>query len=108
MFKLFMGDQAALQLSPGHEFYASLRAKVPGDVGVIYGGKGDDEGRNDDIIGDDVGTVGTEEAQLPEAKDAIRLPLGHTSLSYADQSLEQVLYFLKHRQFDHSGDPAGG
>ena len=98
-FKLFMGAKAAFQLEPGHPFYDSL-GRVPCErVGTIYGGAGDDEGWNDDIPGDDDGTVGVAEAQLPEQTDALRLELGHTRISFAEASIVQVLHFLKHGTF---------
>lgn len=100
LFRWFLGTEAALQLSPSHAFFESLRP-VSCDAGVIYGSRGDGKGHNDDIPGDDDGTVGIDEAQLPEAKDKIRLALGHTSLSFADASIRQVLHFLKHRRFAH-------
>ena len=71
------------------------------DCGVIFGGLGDGAGWNDSIEGDDDGTVGIDEAQLPEARDRIRLERGHTSLSFDDDSVRQVLHFLKFRRFDH-------
>lgn len=101
VFKVFMGDEAALQLSPGAPFYDDLvRLSCP--CGVIYGGPTDGEGWNDDIPGRDDGTVGIDEAQLPEAQDSIHLPLGHTRLSFADAMVRQVLHFLKHREFDRA------
>jgi pimeloyl-ACP methyl ester carboxylesterase len=100
LFKVLMGSGAALQLSPGHPFYRALR-RLECDSGVIYGGIGDGVGTNDDVPGDDDGTVGVDEAQLPEALDSIRLPLGHTWLVIDDRAIHQVLFFLRHRCFDH-------
>lgn len=100
LFEFFLGKEAALQLSPSDPFYAGLQ-RLDCDCGVIYGGLGDGVGSNDDIPGDDDGTVGVDEAQLPEAKDRIRLMLGHTGISFADESVRQVLEFLKHRRFAH-------
>ena len=101
MFKVLMGDEGVLQLSPSAHLFRKL-VPLKCDVGVIFGGVGDGEGHNDDIPGDDDGTVGIDEAQLPEAKDRVRLDLGHTRISFADSSVHQVLYFLKHRQFDYA------
>lgn len=100
LFKTFLGTEGAVQLSPGDPIYAKLR-RLDCDCGVVFGGLGDGVGWNDDIPGDDDGTVGIDEAQLPEAKDRIHLVLGHTSLSYADATIRQVLHFLKHRRFAH-------
>lgn len=97
VFGLFLGDKSALQLELGHPFYESLGTVPCDSIGCIYGGLGDAEGRNDDVPGDDDGTVATVEAQLPEQHDAVRLPQGHTMLSMSDATIEQVLAFL------HSG-----
>ena len=56
LFKLAMGYQASVQLSPGHAFN-QREIRVPGAVGTIIGSAGDAEGFNDDIPGDDDGTV---------------------------------------------------
>lgn len=99
LFKLLMGHHSALQLSPGHAF--NLRdISIPGAVGTIVGGSGDAEGYNEDIPGDDDGTVAVAEAHLAGEDDSITLRLGHTRISFADQSIHQVLYFLKYRRFE--------
>ncbi len=100
LFQIFMGDKAALQLSPSSEFYKQLPEQLEGfDYGCIYGSTGAPEGWNDDVPGDDDGTIGADEAQLPGAADSHRLRLGHTRISFNDQSIEQVLHFLKHGAF---------
>lgn len=101
LFQILMGEEAPLQLSPGHPFYQQLRP-LKGPVGVIYGGKGDGKGWNDDIDGDDDGTVGVDEAQLPEAQARVRLRLGHTAIGMHPDSVRQVLHFLRHRRFAES------
>lgn len=101
LFKVLMGEEGALQLSPGHPIYRRL-GPTRGDCGVIYGGYANGRGNNEDVPGDDDGTVAADEAQLPEALDSVRLPLGHTWLAIDDTAIHQVLWFLKHRRFDHS------
>lgn len=101
VFGLFLGDKAALQLEPGNAFFDSLGPLPCDSVGCIYGGLGDDGGRNDDIPGDDDGTVATSEAQLHEQSDAIMLPYGHTMLSMVDATIAQVLSFLHDGAFEH-------
>ena len=100
LFKLAMGYAASLQLSPGHSFN-QREIRVPGAVGTIIGSAGDAEGFNDDIPGDDDGTVAVGEAHLDGEDDSVTLPLGHTRLSIDDRSIRQVLHFLKHRAFAH-------
>ncbi len=99
VFKLFMGTKASLQLERGHDFYQGLGPVPSRRIGCIFGGAGDAEGWNDDIPGDDDGTVGTEEAQLPEQTDSIRLELGHTRIAISEATIECVLQFLKTGKF---------
>ena len=98
LFKLTMGYQASLQLSPKHAFN-QREIRIPGAVGTIIGSAGDVEGFNEDIPGDDDGTVAVREAHLEGEDDSVTVPVGHTRLSFHDRSIRQVLYFLKHRVF---------
>ena len=98
LFQLFMGDQAAVQLSPSHPFWQQLRPpSCP--FGLVIGGVGTADGRHGQIPGDDDGTVGVAEARLPGATDEIVLPLQHTFLSFRDAAITQVLAFLRARRF---------
>lgn len=99
IFKLFMGNKAALQLSPQSQFIRALPALDCAEVGVIVGSKGDAEGWNDDIPGDDDGTVAVVEAQLPAQSDVCFLRLGHTGITYDSAAIDQALYFLRHGEF---------
>jgi len=100
LFQTFLGHKAALELSPSSEFYLQLPPRHQGcDCGIIYGSSGDPEGWNDDVPGDDDGTVGAAEAQLPGATDSHRLRLGHTGISFNDKMILQVLYYLKSGAF---------
>lgn len=100
LFQTFLGDKAALQLSPGSSFYEQLREPHEGfEYGVIFGFKGDEDGWNDDVPGDDDGTVAVAETRLQGQTDAIGLHYGHTRLSFADRAMEQVLQFLKSGHF---------
>ena len=100
LFKLAMGYQSSLQLSPGHSFN-EREIRVPGAVGTIIGSAGDAEGFNEDIPGDDDGTVAVLEAHLEGEDDSVTIPVGHTRLSFDDRSIHQVLHFLKNRVFAH-------
>ncbi len=99
MFRWLMGDQAAKQLVPGDPFYATLRPLRGVAVGSIFGGKGDDQGFNASLEGDDDGTVRVEEAHLDGEADSVRLPLGHTRIGMADATIAQVLRFLRNGRF---------
>ena len=99
LFQTFLGHKAALQLSPASEFYEQLLEPHEGfGYGNIYGSSGDSQGWNDDVPGDDDGTIGAEEAQLLGA-DSCRLRLGHTRISFNDKMILQVLHYLHRGAF---------
>ena len=101
-FELFLGTKAARQLCLSDPFHAELAAKgkiSAQHIGVLYGGKGDSEGWNPRIPGDDDGTVGASEAQLPEATATKRLPVKHTRLSFSKYMIHEVLHFLVNDTF---------
>jgi len=102
LFRIFMGTKASLQLSPGNEFFSTLPQLACPEIGVILGARGDGEGWNEDIPGDDDGTVGKSEAQLPEQTDLCILPIGHTRLSCAAMMIEEALNFLTKGSFRDS------
>ncbi len=95
LFRWAMGQTAALQLSPGDPMVLQP-VPMPCPVGTIVGDLG--EG-NRSIPGRDDGTVGVDEARLPGAADCIVVPLGHTSLTYGEQTLRAVLLFLRRGSF---------
>ena len=96
--RLVIGDKAGKQLVPGNPFYAELRS-LRAPAGTIIGSRGDADGYDARIPGDDDRRVSIKEARLPGA-EAIVLPLGHTALTTRDEVIEQVLHFLRHRRFE--------
>ena len=97
LFRLLMGSQAALQLSPGDPL-AQQPVPHAERSGVIVGNLG---AGNAAIPGDDDGTVAVGEAELAGAADSVTLPLGHTAIAASDATILQVLRFLKERHFAH-------
>ena len=95
LFRLLMGTEAALQLSPGDPLH---RQPIPwaGCSGTIVGDIGDG---NAAIPGRDDGTVAVGEATFAGASATCTLPFGHTRLASATASIEAVLHFLRHRVF---------
>ncbi len=103
LYTAVMGSGAGLELRPASPLFTRLGDVPCPSIGVIFGARGDGEGWNDDIPGDDDGTVGASEAQLPRQQtDAIGLRRGHTTLSFSAESIHQVLAFLHDGRFDHS------
>lgn len=98
VFRWAMGTTAALQLSPGDPFH---RQPIPyGDrSGTVVGSTGPSGTGNAAIPGDDDGTVAVGEATFPGAAASVRLPFGHTSITFVEPVLAQVLHFLRHRAF---------
>lgn len=94
-FRWIMGDQAAKQLGRVDPFHDRPIPFVERS-GVIVGDIG--EG-NASLPGNDDGTVRVVEAELPGAAKVV-LPLGHTEITTAPRTCEQVLAFLKHGRFE--------
>ncbi len=97
IFPWIMGDGAAMQLSPGHPLHRRPIAHVERS-GAIVGDLG--EG-NAAIVGHDDGTVSVDEATLTGAADRVVLPCGHTRIASFDETIRQVLTFLKLGRFAH-------
>src|SRR5690606_32717456 len=95
LFRMLLGDRAALQLVPGDAFYTALRPLPDVPIGTIIGGKGDEHGCSAAIPGDDDGTVAVREAHCADETDSVLLPLGHTRIGMADAMIAQVLHFLR-------------
>jgi pimeloyl-ACP methyl ester carboxylesterase len=98
-FGLLMGDDAALELVPGNPLYDQLGPVTAEHVGVVYGMKGNPDGWNPDIPGDDDGTVGVAEVSLPDADDSVGLRVGHTRISFDGDAIRQILTFLRRGRF---------
>lgn len=95
LFRWAMGTTGALQLSPGDALHR-LPIPWPERSGTVVGDLG---AGNSSIPGDDDGTVGVDEATFAGAGAVLRLPLGHTRLSYDDLAIGAVLQFLRRGTF---------
>jgi hypothetical protein len=67
--------------------------------GIIAGGKGEPNGRNRLIRGDDDFVVGVEETKLAGARDFVVLPLYHSFIMNDAKVHKYVLNFLHHGYF---------
>ncbi len=95
IFPWVMGEGAAMQLSPGHELHTRPIPHLDRS-GAIVGELGDG---NASIEGKDDGTVAVGEASLTGSADSVTLPLGHTRIASSDETIRQVLTFLKAGRF---------
>ncbi len=103
LFRFVMGD-AGQQLGPRFGEIKD-RLVIPNcEFGIIAGGKGDGEGWHAGVPGDDDGTVAVEEAMLPGASDFAVVPLRHSAMLTAPQSLEMTCRFLQQGYFRSAGE----
>lgn len=95
LFTLAMGTTGAQQLSPGDPLH---RQPIPWPErsGTVVGDLG---AGNASIPGDDDGTVGVDEATFRGSGGVLRLPLGHTRLSFDELAIDAVLHFLRRGTF---------
>ncbi len=80
---------------------AVLQMPVPHGIpiGVIAGGKGDGEGYNPFLAGDDDGTVKVAETLLPGAQGPIVVSAVHATISNHPTTIAATLRFLNHDPF---------
>jgi hypothetical protein len=97
------GQQLAADNNP---FFEGL-PKPPCEFGIIAGGKGDGEGFNPLLPGDDDGTVRVEETRLEGAADFILVRNVHTLILFDRKTAEQVVHFLRNGQFTPDADRPG-
>lgn len=86
------GQQLALQAAqnlPGFD--------VP--FGIIAGGKGNDQGHNPLLSGDNDGVVAVDETRLDGAADFIVVNATHSFIVYNDEAISAALNFLDHGNF---------
>jgi hypothetical protein len=69
------------------------------EFGIIAGGRGNENGYNPWLPGDDDGIVSVESTRLAGAADFLLLPLNHAELRSDDKVLECTLRFLQHGYF---------
>ena len=91
-----IGGPSAGQLADGETF-----AAPPGDVavGVIAGGRGDGEGFNPLLSGDNDGIVTVAEARLEGAVDFLVVPAVHTLIAGDPETISATLAFIETGQF---------
>jgi pimeloyl-ACP methyl ester carboxylesterase len=75
------------------------------EFGVIAGGKGDEQGFNPLLPGDDDGTVTVKSARLPGAADFLRVPKLHSFLMSDTAAIAATKCFLEHGRFSMTSEP---
>lgn len=69
--------------------------------GIIAGGKGDDQGYNPFLAGDDDGEVRVAETYLPGSADHILVKHAHTTMLWYDDTFLQAESFINNGHFIH-------
>jgi len=75
------------------------------EFGVIAGGKGDEQGFNPLLPGDDDGTVTIRSARLSGAADFLRVPKLHSLLMSDANAIAAIKCFLEHGRFSMTQEP---
>jgi pimeloyl-ACP methyl ester carboxylesterase len=91
--------ESARELGVGWAALESKLATGPIEFGIIAGGRGDGEGFNPALPGDDDGVVTVATARLDGAADFLIVPVLHSFLMKDDKVIEQTLRFLQTGRF---------
>jgi pimeloyl-ACP methyl ester carboxylesterase len=97
----YVTGPAGKQLGTGVEGFAKNAGAPTCEFGVIAGARGDDEGWNPLIPGDDDGVVGVENTKLDGMADFVAVRATHTVLMNKPETVKQVIHFLEYGAFDH-------
>jgi len=96
----FVAGPAAQELATGWEGLETKLATPRFEFGILAGGKGDDQGYNPLIPGDDDAVITVESTRLAGAHDFRVLPVLHTFFMDDKRAQELTLTFLNHGHFE--------
>ena len=100
LFKWIFGESGQKLGKEKDDFWRNYpRPKIP--FGIIAGGINTHEGLNPMVPGDDDGVVSVRETVLRGYSDIIKISGMHTSLPWQNKVIKQVMYFMKHEEFQH-------
>lgn len=100
LFFRFLLGPAGRELGTGKADLPRNLRTVPGEIGIIAGSKSSDPWFAHLFNEPNDGKVSVAAARLPEMKEMIVLPYGHTFLMNAPEVVHQILFFLRHARFD--------
>jgi pimeloyl-ACP methyl ester carboxylesterase len=98
LFRLVAGESAE-QLGKEWKELAEKLGTPPCEFGILAGGRGDGEGLNPLLPGDDDGTVTVQSTRLAGARDFAVLPVRHSKIVKDPTAMEHTLRFLQHGYF---------
>ena len=96
----YVAGPAATELASGWENLSPKLATPHFEFGILAGGKGDGNGYNPLIPGDDDAVVTVESTKLAGARDFRVLPVLHTFFMDDKRAQELTLQFLNHGHFE--------
>ncbi|MBT2971986.1 MAG: alpha/beta fold hydrolase [Candidatus Thiodiazotropha sp. (ex Ctena orbiculata)] len=100
-YRTIMGPSAQVLGTDENSLPNTLKP-IPGEIGIIAGKVDGEPWFLPEIPGDDDGKVAVERTKLPEMKDFLLVEEGHAFIMLDDEVIRQVLYFLRHGEFDKS------
>lgn len=108
-FAELVAGKAATELASGWEALAAKLATPHFEFGILAGGRGDDNGYNPLIPGDDDAIISVESTRLAGARDFRVLPALHSTFMNNAKVQELTLNFLNHGHFesDQTRQPVG-
>jgi hypothetical protein len=95
-----IGGKAFRELAEGWEVLAPTLMTPPLEFGILAGGRGDEQGYNPLVPGDDDMIVSVQSTRLAGAGDFRVLPVAHTFIMNNSTVQEYTLQFLKHGYFE--------
>ncbi|MDA7979754.1 MAG: alpha/beta hydrolase [Pirellulales bacterium] len=98
LFKSVIGETGQ-QLGAKWNDLAKQLATPQCEFGIIAGARGDGNGWNANIPGDDDGTISVETTKLPGASDFVTVPVFHTLSESNDKVLAYTAKFIEHGFF---------
>lgn len=96
----FVAGPAAKELARGWDGLEPKLATPPFEFGILAGGKGDDQGYNPLIPGDDDAVITVESTRLAGARDFRVLPVLHTFFMDNQRAQELTVRFLNDGHFE--------
>jgi triacylglycerol lipase len=99
LYALTMGP-AGLALGTAADSVPNSLKPIAGEIGIITGNSTSDPWFSPIIPGPDDGKVSVQSAKLSEMKDFLIVDAGHTLIMRDEEVIDQILFFLKHGQFN--------
>lgn len=101
----FLG-KVGKQLSRDKSSFVNSLQPIAIDIGIITGNRSSDPWFSPLIPGEDDGKVSVESAKLPQMKDFLVLPYGHTTIMKKPEVITQIKHFLERGSFHRAESAA--